>query len=149
MKTHKRYTFFLFFLCMSYMSSYGQKVLSLTTEQKAQKRQNWEQRGDSAIASREVVRMKRLFALTPGQEQAVFQAGISINQRRREVLKTYGKTDALQAKMANVKQNADSVYRAIVGEKNYQLYKDAMHSNLMKLPSTRTIDSPHVKNQQP
>lgn len=149
MKNNKKHTIILFFLSISYLCSYGQRLPSLTTEQKAQRRQQWEQRGDSAIASREVIRMKHLFVLTPQQEQKLFQGGISINQRRREVIKTYGKTDALQANMAKVKQSADSLYRSVVGEKNYQLYKDALHSNLQQRQSKNGIDSLHAKTQQP
>lgn len=149
MKNIKSYTFILFFLSISCLSSYGQRQPLLTAAQKAKQRQNWEQRGDSAIASREVIRMKHLFSLTSQQEQALFQGGIGINQRRREVLKKYDKTDALQPNMAKVKQSADSLYISIVGEKNYQLYKDALHSHLVQSPAMSNADSLHAKNQQP
>lgn len=150
MNNNKRYTFILFFLTISFLSSYGQRQsIILTDEQKLQQRQNWELRGDSAISSRVVVRMKHVFAVAPQQEQTLFQAGININQRRRQVLKTYGRTGELQLQLAQVNQSADSLYRSIVGELNYQLYKDAMHTSLHKREQMKDTDSLQPKTQQP
>jgi hypothetical protein len=101
------------------------------------------------VASRVVVRMKHVFAVAPKQEQTLFLTGININQRRRLVLKTYGKTTELQLQLAKVNQSADSLYRSIVGELNYQLYKDAMHTSLHKRQPLKGTDSLQPKNQQP
>ena len=150
MKNNKRYTFILFFLSISYLSSYAQRQpILFTAEQKAQQRQRWEQRGDSAMSSRVVVRMKHVFAVARQQEQTLFLTGININQRRRQVLKTYDRTSELQLQLVKVNQSADSLYRSIVGEINYQLYKDAMHSPLHKRQPTKGTDSLQPKKQQP
>jgi hypothetical protein len=150
MKNNKRYTFILFFLLTSYLSSYAQRQpILLTAEQKALQRQNWEQRGDSAVSSRVIVRMKHVFTVDPKQEQTLFLTGININQRRRQVLKTYDRSSELQLQLVKVNQSADSLYRSIVGEINYQLFKDAMRNPLHKRQPLKVTDSLQPKNQQP
>ena len=119
-----------------------------TAQQKAAQRQNWEQRGDSAIASRELIRMKRVFKMTPDQEQALFAAGIQMNQRRRQVIKTYGKTESLPSELKKVDKSADSLYQSIIGASQFTKYQDALHTRLSQSRQIAGLDTTiHPKPQ--
>jgi hypothetical protein len=97
-----------------------------------QRRPLMEQKADSAIANRTIKRMKELFTISPEQEQALYKTGVTINNNRRQLFKTYWKTEAFQTEMTKVDKAADSSYKAIVGSNNYQLYKEVLQSDLIR-----------------
>jgi hypothetical protein len=90
------------------------------------------QKADSAIANRTVKRMRELFSLTASQEQDLYQTGVTINNSRRQVFKTYWKTDSFRVQMAKVDSTADALYKAIVGVDNYKLYKEVISADIIR-----------------
>jgi hypothetical protein len=108
--------------------SYSQ-ITKLTVEQR---RPVMEQKADSAIANRTVKRMKELFTITSSQEQALYQAGITINNSRRQIFKTYWKTVEFPAQMAKVDSTAAASYKAIIGSENYKLYNDVLQADVIR-----------------
>lgn len=126
------------FICIGLLISIAasaQQIKSQNTFQQLppeQRQQIIEQKADSAIANRTVKRMKEVFQLTADQEQALFKTGVAINTERRQVFKTYWKTDAFPIQMAKVDSTAELKYKSIVGEKNYLTYKEAMKADLIR-----------------
>jgi hypothetical protein len=106
--------------------SFGQQ---LSVEQR---RPLMEQKADSAIANRTIKRMKELFALTASQEQSLYQTGVKINTDRRQVFKTYWKTEAFRTQMTKIDSTADSLYQAIVGAENYKLFKEVLAADMIR-----------------
>ncbi len=125
----------------------------LSSEQLQQRRQLQEQKADSAMADREVLRMKEQFSLTPQQEATLYKVGVSINHNRREVIKKYWRTEAFQEQIAEVDKKRDSLYQSIVGEANYKKYKGALHSSDLQkqqvMQQRATADSLNRKAQHP
>jgi hypothetical protein len=125
----------------------------LSAAERQARQQLFEQKADSAIANREVKRMKELFTLTPEQEQSLYQAGITINNNRRGIFKAYWKTEAFQTQMAKVDSSAAALYASIIGAGKYSMYKDALHSRLIQkqqvMQQRASADSLNRKTQQP
>jgi hypothetical protein len=97
-----------------------------------QRRPLMEQKADSAIANRTIKRMKELFPVSEKQEQALYQAGITINNNRRNVFKTYWKTEAFRGEMAKIDSTASLTYQSIIGEKNYQQFKEVLQADMIR-----------------
>ena len=76
--------------------------------------------------------MKELFTLTSSQEQALYESGVTINNSRRQVFKTYWKTEVFRTEMAKIDSTADSLYTAIVGADNYNLYKNVLNADMIR-----------------
>jgi hypothetical protein len=98
----------------------------------AEQRQFHEQKADSAIANRTVKQIKQLFALTADQEQTLYLTAVQINNSRRNVFKTYWRTEAFHEQMSKMDKRADSLYQSIVGVTNYQLYKDMVKADMIR-----------------
>ncbi|OQP64631.1 hypothetical protein A4R26_16435 [Niastella populi] len=97
-----------------------------------QRRPLMEQKADSAIANRTVKRMKELFSLTASQELELYNTGVTINNNRRQVFKSYWKSEAFRDQMAKVDSAADASYKAIVGVENYKLYKEVLSADVIR-----------------
>jgi hypothetical protein len=122
--------FILITICLSVFTSVSfSQITKLTVEQR---RPVMEQKADSAIANRTIKRMKELFTITTKQEQTLYETGITINNNRRQVFKTYWKTDAFPVQMAKIDSTADASYKAIVGEENYKLFKDVLQADFIR-----------------
>lgn len=127
------------FLLLMTALAYGQqqrdtaiikKTLSAADLQ--QRQQRYEKKADSSLAGREVKRMKEVIRITSEQERLLLQAAITTNVKRREVFKSYWKKEGFRAQMIRVDKSADSLYQSIVGDSNYQMYKDTLQSRLLQ-----------------
>lgn len=124
----KPLVFISIFLFVSISVSFGQQTQLSAEQRKAL----MEQKADSAIANRTIKRMKELFTLTTSQEQHLYQTGVTINNSRRQVFKTYWKTDSFALQMSRADHTADSLYRTIVGVENFKLYKEVLNADIIR-----------------
>lgn len=86
----------------------------------------YEQKADSVMTVRVIAKMQTLFTLTAKQHQAIKEATIALNRNRRTAFVQYGKTADLPQKIQQQDQAQDSVYRSIIGNTNYAIYKEAV-----------------------
>jgi hypothetical protein len=112
-------------------------------------------KADSVMTLRLLQKMQSLFTLTDRQQQALKEAVVNLNSRRRNVFTQYKGTAGLKTKMNSERQLQDSVYRSIVGETNYTLYTEALEKEMKQkeaimtermkntFPSLDTINNKH------
>ena len=111
-------------------SSTVKKILSPAELQ--QRQRYFEHKSDSMFVVRQLRQMKSVFTLSPEQEKLLSQSIGTLNAKRREVFKAYWKKEGFREQMLKVDQNADSLFRSLIGEKNLRIYKDTMQSRLLQ-----------------
>lgn len=103
-------------------------------------------KADSVMTLRLLQKMQGLFTLTTQQQQALKEAVVNGNSRRRNVFTQYKGTMELKTKMDSERQVQDSVYRSIVGEINYTLYAEALKKEMKQ---KEAIMAERMKNTFP
>jgi len=82
---------------------------------------------DSLAAGYKTNKIKQLFSLSPEQEKALYRAGIFAQKVKRTVFEKYWKTDSFSYKLAQSQKLTDSVYRTILGDQRFGVYKDSLY----------------------
>jgi hypothetical protein len=95
-----------------------------------ERKQAYIKRADSVATARVLQKMKNIFSVSSQQEQALKNAVVTLNSRKRNLFTQYRDTAELKNKMDMQRQAQDSVYSSIVGEKNYALYTEALQKEM-------------------
>jgi hypothetical protein len=111
-----------------------------------QHRQTSIKKADSVMTLRLLQKMQSLFTLTTRQQQALKEAVVNLNMRKRNVFTQYKGTMELKPQMDSERQLQDSVYRSIVGETNYALYTEALKKEMAQ---KEAIMAERMKNNFP
>jgi hypothetical protein len=115
----KRIAFISGIILFVLTSAYSQQ-----TEQTAQKQLEHEKKADTAVSNKEVRLVKQYMSITSDQENALSEATIKVNQEKRLVFKKYWRTPSFQAEIAKAEHLQDSLFSAVLGTRNYELYKE-------------------------
>lgn len=100
-------------------------------------------KADSVMTVRLLHKMQSLFLLTDQQQQALKEAVVNLNSRRRNVFVQYKGTPELKVKMVGEQTAKDSTYRSIIGVSNYALYTEALEK---EIALKKTIMAERMKN---
>jgi len=103
-------------------------------------------KSDSVMSQRLLQKMQSLFSLTSRQQQAMQEAVVNFNSRRRNIFAQYKGTAELKVKMVAEQKVQDSTYCSIVGTSNYALYTEAVKK---EMEQKETIMAGRIKNTFP
>ena len=85
-------------------------------------------KAQSAVAARisEKIaqRMKDSLSLTDQQKDSIYSVNILLNYKKGQLRKQYADMDLLQLHFQQVERLRDSLYKTILGDEKYLLYKD-------------------------
>jgi hypothetical protein len=119
-----KFTITLIFVFVTGAPLYAQREVA------EQYRQASISKADSIMTLRLIQKMQSLFSLTYQQQQALKEAVVNLNSRRRNVFAQYKGTPELKVKMVTEQKVQNSTYRSIVGATNYILYTEALEKEM-------------------
>jgi hypothetical protein len=75
------------------------------------------------LADKIAVKMKDSLSLSSEQKGQLYTINIQLSNQKASVRQQYAGTDSLQLKMQRVENTRDSLYRSVLGEEKYLLYR--------------------------
>lgn len=80
------------------------------------------------VAGRIAQRMKDSLSLSDQQKDSIYSLNILLSNRKAELRQQYTNMDSLEHHFQLVESSRDSLYRIVLGEEKYQLYKTRKRS---------------------
>lgn len=90
-----------------------------------------QKKADSDRASAEVHNLMRYLSLTAAQQHDLFEAGMIISKKRRNVLNQYRNQPSFHEEIAKVNREADTLILSILGQTAYQRLKDSVQAQMV------------------
>lgn len=84
----------------------------------------------AAVADKIAQKMKDSLDLTASQKEQIYQVNMQLHETKMQRRQQYGGTDSVRFYVQRVENTRDSLYRPILGEEKYQLYRQKK-SNLV------------------
>ena len=94
-----------------------------------------------SLAGSEAAGLQQQFQLSPGQTDSLHQAWIRAYSAKRVVFAQFWKTDSFPAMINRVTRMKDSLYFMIMGQRQFQVYKDSLFRQQERQARTTSLPS--------